>query len=147
MPTITLDHSILEYIQEINSIKHEPGLWDNWLTEIGCPVEINNDDHIDIEVFPDRPDLLSHETLAKASRSFLNYNIEDTSMDIKKGENIVDVDKSLEKVRPIIMSAIVRGVKTGKNTADKEKFIQSLMDHQEKLHLTLGRKRKLSSIR
>tara|TARA_Y100000768_G_C23989733_1_gene691470 strand:+ start:1406 stop:3160 length:1755 start_codon:yes stop_codon:yes gene_type:complete len=146
MPTITLEHSILEYIQGINSVKHEPRLWDNWLTEIGCPVEINNDDHIDIEVFPDRPDLLSHETLAKASRSFLNYNIEDTSMNIKKGANIIDVDKSLEEVRPIIMSAIVRGVKTGKNIADKEKFIQSLMDHQEKLHLTLGRKRKLSSI-
>ena len=146
MPTITLDHSILEYIQEINSVEHDPRLWDNWLTEIGCPVEINNDDHIDIEVFPDRPDLLSHETLAKASRSFLNYNVEETSMIIIKGENIVDVDKSLEKVRPIIMSAIVRGVKTGKNSSDKEKFIQSLMDHQEKLHLTLGRKRKLSSI-
>ena len=146
MPTITIDHSILEYIQEINSVKHEPKLWDNWLTEIGCPVEINNDDHIDIEVFPDRPDLLSHETLAKASRSFLKYKIEDTSMNIKKGENIINVDKSLEKVRPIIMSAIVRGVKTGKNIVDKEKFIQSLMDHQEKLHLTLGRKRKLSSI-
>ena len=146
MPTITLDHSMLKYIQEINLVEHEPGLWNNWLTEIGCPVEINNDEHIDIEVFPDRPDLLSHETLAKASRSFLNYKIEDASMDVKKGDNTVDVDKSLEGVRPIIMSAIVRGVKTGKNTTDKEKFIQSLMDHQEKLHLTLGRKRKLSSI-
>jgi len=146
MPTITLDHSMLKYIQEINLVEHEPELWNNWLTEIGCPVEINNDEHIDIEVFPDRPDLLSHETLAKASRSFLNYKIEDASMDVIKGENTVNVDKSLEEVRPIIMSAIVRGVKTGKNTTDKEKFIQSLMDHQEKLHLTLGRKRKLSSI-
>ena len=56
------------------------------------------------------------------------------------------MEKSLENVRPIIMSAIVRGVKTGNNIQEKEKFIQSLMDHQEKLHLTLGRKRKLSSI-
>ena len=93
MPTITLDHSILKYIQEINLVKHEPVLWNNWLTEIGCPVEINNDEYIDIEVFPDRPDLLSHETLAKASRSFLNYNIEDTSMDIKKGEKFSKSNK------------------------------------------------------
>lgn len=146
MPTITLTHSVLKYIQEINLVKHEPGLWDNWLTEIGCPVEANNDECIDIEVFPDRPDLLSHETVAKAARSFLNQKTEKTSIDIKKGKNIVYVDRSLEEVRPVIMSAIVRGVKTGNNIADKEKFIQSLMDHQEKLHLTLGRKRKLSSI-
>ena len=67
-------------------------------------------------------------------------------MNVKKGQYIVDVDESLEGVRPVIMSAIVRGVKTGEDTADKEKFIQSFMDHQEKLHLTLGRKRKLSAI-
>jgi len=146
MPTITLEHAILNYIQEINEIKHESKLWSDWLTKIGCPVEKNNDEHIDIEVFPDRPDLLSHETLAKASRSFLNYKIENTNMEVKKGNGTVKVDKSLEGVRPIIMSAIVRGVKTGDSIEEKEKFIQTLMDHQEKLHLTLGRKRKLSSI-
>ena len=78
MPTITLEHAILNYIQEINGIEHESNLWSDWLTKIGCPVEKNNNEHIDIEVFPDRPDLLSHETLAKASRSFLNYKIENT---------------------------------------------------------------------
>ena len=146
MPTITLEHAILNYIQEINGIEHESNLWSDWLTKIGCPVEKNNNEHIDIEVFPDRPDLLSHETLAKASRSFLNYKIENTNMEVKKGNGTVKVDKSLEGVRPIIMSAIVRGVKTGDRIEEKEKFIQTLMDHQEKLHLTLGRKRKLSSI-
>ena len=146
MPTITLEHTILNYIQEINGIEHESNLWSDWLTKIGCPVEKNNNEHIDIEVFPDRPDLLSHETLAKASRSFLNYKIENTNMEVKKGNGTVKVDKSLEGVRPIIMSAIVRGVKTGDSIEEKEKFIQTLMDHQEKLHLTLGRKRKLSSI-
>ena len=146
MPTITLEHAILNYIQEINGIEHESNLWSDWLTKIGCPVEKNNDEHIDIEVFPDRPDLLSHETLAKASRSFLNYKTENTNMEVKKGNGTVKVDKSLEGVRPIIMSAIVRGVKTGDSIEEKEKFIQTLMDHQEKLHLTLGRKRKLSSI-
>ena len=40
---------MLKYIQEINLVEHEPGLWNNWLTEIGCPVEVNNDEHIDIE--------------------------------------------------------------------------------------------------
>ena len=146
MPTITLEHELLRYIQEINGIKHKSKIWDNWLTEIGCPVESNNEERIDIEVFPDRPDLLSHETLAKAARSFLGDKKEDTIINVKKGNCVVYVEKSLENVRPVIMSAIVRDVKTGNNIEEKEKFIQSLMDHQEKLHLTLGRKRKLSSI-
>ena len=56
------------------------------------------------------------------------------------------VDPSLEKVRPVVMGAIVRDVNTGSNIEEKDEFIQSLMDHQEKLHLTLGRKRRFASI-
>ena len=48
MPTITLEHAILNYIQEINGIEHESNLWSDWLTKIGCPVEKNNDEHIEI---------------------------------------------------------------------------------------------------
>ena len=44
------------------------------------------------------------------------------------------------------MGAVVRGVDTGANPEEKEDFIQTLMDHQEKLHMTLGRKRKFASI-
>ena len=46
--------------------------WPEWLPELGCPVDSNSDDSIEVEVFPDRPDLLSHETIARASRSFLS---------------------------------------------------------------------------
>ena len=84
MPTITLEHELLSYIQGINGIKHKSKIWDNWLTEIGCPVESNNEEQIDIEVFPDRPDLLSHETLAKTARAFLGERKENTVMDVKK---------------------------------------------------------------
>ena len=41
------------------------------------------------------------------------------------------------------MGAVVRGVETGRNEIEKNDFIQSLMDHQEKLHVTLGRKREV----
>ena len=44
------------------------------------------------------------------------------------------------------MAAIVKGVNNGDTEEEKDQFIQSLMDHQEKLHLSLGRKRKFSSI-
>ena len=67
-------------------------------------------------------------------------------MPVIKGNVGLVVDPSLEKIRPVIMGAIVRDVNTGSNREEKDDFIQSLMDHQEKLHLTLGRKRRFSSI-
>ena len=58
----------------------------------------------------------------------------------------MSVDQSLGGVRPVIMGAVVRDVDTGSSQEQRDEFIQSLMDHQEKLHMTLGRKRKFSSI-
>jgi phenylalanyl-tRNA synthetase beta chain len=146
MPTITLEHETLNKIQKKNGVIHDYIKWENWLPKLGCPVENNDKEKIEIEVFPDRPDLLSHETMAKAVRSFLKLSKESPDLEILKGENKIIVDKDTINSRPIIMSAIVKGVDTGKDFDEREKFIQSLMDHQEKLHLTLGRKRKFASI-
>ena len=121
-------------------------MWSKWLPEIGCPVDRNDVMEIEVEVFPDRPDMLSHETISKASRSFLSTGKEDLDLRTTEGEITLSVDSTLDRVRPVIMGAVVRGVDTGSNEEEKEDFIQSLMDHQEKLHMTLGRKRKFSSI-
>lgn len=109
-------------------------------------MDSNNQKSIEVEVFPDRPDLLSHETIARASRSFLSSTEIGVDLPVFPGEIGLSVDPELDEVRPIIMGAVVRGVDTGSNTEEREDFIQSLMDHQEKLHLTLGRKRKFASI-
>ena len=107
----------------------------------------NNDETVvELEVFPDRPDLLSHETLAKATRSFLAQGGDGVAMGVLDGDIEMNVDPSLREVRPVIMAAVVRNVDTGSDAEQKSGFIQSLMDHQEKLHLTLGRKRRFSSI-
>ena len=116
------------------------------MPELGCPVDSNNEDSIEVEVFPDRPDLLSHETIARASRSFLSTNEVGVGLPVSQGEIKLSVAPELKDVRPIVMGAVVRGVNTGSNPEEKEDFIQSLMDHQEKLHMTLGRKRKFASI-
>ncbi len=146
MPTIKLEHSIITKIQKMNNIKHDKNIWDTWLPKIGCPVEKNNSENIEIEVFPDRPDLLSHETMAKACRSFLGLKKESSEIKVNDGVNKLSIEQGMDNIRPIIVSAIVRGVSTGDSLDEKEKFIQTLMDHQEKLHLTLGRKRKFASI-
>ena len=146
MPTLNLQHSVLQYIQDINGAKHSGESWSDWLPAMGCPVEDNNNETIEVEVFPDRPDLLSHESLARAARSFVGGAFEKPSVEVTESGLEMEVDPSLELVRPVIMAAIVRDVDTGSTDFERNEFIQSLMDHQEKLHLTLGRKRRFSSI-
>ena len=59
MPTITLSHSLLRSIQEKNGATYDPEDWLERLSQIGCVVEGSDEESIEIEVFPDRTDLLS----------------------------------------------------------------------------------------
>lgn len=146
MPTLKFNHSILKFIQDKNGIKYNPEEWVEKMPSIGCVVEGNDESGIEIEIFPDRTDLLSHETISRAARAFLNSAEYSPDFQILEGELSLTVDPSLENIRPIILGAVVRGVDNGSNSEQRNEFIQSLMEHQEKLHLTLGRKRKFASI-
>ena len=146
MPTIKLNHSILHSIQEANGSEYIIEDWVSKLSQIGCVVEGSDEEGIEIEVFPDRPDLLSHETMARAARAFLGDEIQSPEIETLDSGIILQVDSSLQSVRPVIMAAVVKGVETGHNQEEIDEFIQTLMDHQEKLHLSIGRKRKFSSI-
>lgn len=146
MPTITLSHSMMSRIQKLNGTTHEKNSLSDLLPQMGCPVELNDDDNIEIEVFPDRPDLLSHETMARAVRSFQRIHSKDGDIEVSSSGIRIAVGSDLENVRPIIMGAVVRGVNTGNSSSERDSFIQSLMDHQEKLHMTLGRRRSFASI-
>ena len=146
MPTVTFDHKNLQAIQLNANITHDPALWEEKLDKIGCVVEECDDTKVDIEVFPDRPDLLSAETMAYATRTFLHNADAAPTLPIDAGSITMTVEPSLENVRPIIYGAVVRGVDTGHTSEARDQFIQGLMDHQEKLHFALGRGRKRSSI-
>ena len=141
-----MSHSLLRTIQEKNGATYDSEDWMERLSQIGCVVEGSDEESIEIEVFPDRPDLLSHETMARAARAFLDGDSQKPTIETKDSGIALEVDSSLESVRPIIMGAIVKGVNNGDTDEEKDQFIQSLMDHQEKLHLSLGRKRRFSSI-
>jgi len=101
---------------------------------------------VEIEIFPDRPDLLSHETMARAARSFLGGNTVPCALEVTKGTERMVVNPSMGSVRPHVFAAIVRGVDQGSSESQRDRFVQSLMDHQEKLHTTLGRRRRAVSI-
>ena len=76
MPTVTFDHATLRMIQAKHGVKHDPWLWEQQLSDIGCVVEECDSQEIEIEVFPDRADLLSPETMAHAARAFLHGQVQ-----------------------------------------------------------------------
>ncbi|MCW8965793.1 MAG: phenylalanine--tRNA ligase subunit beta [Candidatus Pacearchaeota archaeon] len=108
----------------------------------GTPVESITNDEIEIEVFPNRPDLLSYQGFKRSFLRFLNkktglkqYKIYPPQKDYQ-----ITIDSSVKNIRPHTCCAIIKGLKL-----DDEK-IKELIDLQEKLHFTLGRKRKKVAI-
>lgn len=102
---------------------------------LGTGVEEVSAERIVLEVFPNRPDLLSVEGFARAYRTFTGlesglrkYRVEDSGMELS-------VDGSVKGVRPHIVSAVV------KNLPVTEDVLLSIIQIQEALHSSHGRKR------
>lgn len=89
----------------------------------------------EVETYPNRPDLLSVEGLARAYRGFFDVDIGREEYDVEEGDITVAVDESVEEVRPHIGGAVVRGLELS------EKKINGLIQLQEKMHETMGRRR------
>ncbi|MFH1327033.1 MAG: phenylalanine--tRNA ligase subunit beta [archaeon] len=108
----------------------------------GTPLENFNDEEMEIEVFPNRPDLLSYQGFKRSFLSFLNKKtgLKTYKINKPKKDYQVKIDSSVKKIRPYTACAIVLGLKL-----DNEK-IKELIEIQEKLHITIGRKRKKLAI-
>ena len=104
------------------------------LTKIGIPVESAQEGKLELEITPNRPDLLSVEGLARACRAY-KFSSHPEYKANNKEINII-VQKNLENIRPYIGGAYIEGLEIN------EKFFESLIQLQEKLHNTIGRKRK-----
>lgn len=89
----------------------------------------------DVETYPNRPDLLSVEGLARAYRGFFDIEIGREEYEIEDGEIELSIDNSVDEVRPFIGGAVIRDVELSK------KKINGLIQLQEKLHETMGRRR------
>jgi len=102
---------------------------------IGSDVERVEEDHADVEFFPDRPDLFSPEGVARAMRGYLGIETGLPSYPVKPSGISFTVDPKLADIRPVLGAAVIRGV-----TFDDES-IQSIMSLQESLHWAVGRGR------
>lgn len=142
MPVIYLD------INDLNSLLGKEYSADDLVQRIpmiGADAGKPEGDTLPVEFFPDRPDMFSVEGAARALRYFLATDEELTGMELPEypmtpSGITMTVDASVSAVRPFVVGAVIR------NVVMSDPLIQSLMDHQEKLHLTLGRKRVKAAI-
>lgn len=136
MTILTLDKIELE--KKVGKITPEI---ENKITEMGTPLENSNENEISIEIFPNRPDLLSLQNFARALNQFLGKK-EPAEFKINKPEKDfqVTIEKSVKNIRPYTVCAIVKGMKFD------DKKIKEIIDIQEKLHNSIGRKRKKIAI-
>ena len=102
---------------------------------IGSDVERTEEDHADVEFFPDRPDLFSPEGVARAMRGYLGLETGLPIYPVKPSGISFSIDPKLADIRPVLGAAVIRGV-----TFDDES-IQSIMSLQESLHWAVGRGR------
>jgi phenylalanyl-tRNA synthetase beta chain len=102
---------------------------------IGSDVERTEEDHADVEFFPDRPDLFSPEGVARAMRGYLGIETGLPLYPVKPSGIKFTVDPQLANIRPVLGAAVIRGVKFD------DESIQSIMSLQESLHWAVGRGR------
>ena len=102
---------------------------------IGSDVERIEEDHADVEFFPDRPDLFSPEGVARAMRGYLGIETGLPTYMVKPSGITFTVDPALVTIRPVLGAAVIRGVKFD------DESIQSIMSLQESLHWAVGRGR------
>lgn len=146
MPTISVPQSLLRTLMERQGFEHDIADVNDRLPLLGTDIDGCTEEQLDIEIFPDRPDLLSGETLAVAMGNFLHGAPAKPMLDVEKSDITMSVDAGLKTIRPVIYGAVVKGVTLPDDEAEIEGFIKGLMDHQEKLHFALGRGRRRASI-
>ena len=137
MPVVTFDYT--DFINLLGYKINKKALLEK-LPMIGADLDRVEDDEISIEFFPDRPDLASVEGIVRACRTFFDFENNIKKYPIKKSDIQIVVDPSVKKVRPYVVTALVKNV----NMSDE--LISSLMDLQEKLHMGIGRNRKKLAI-
>jgi phenylalanyl-tRNA synthetase beta chain len=95
---------------------------------------------IQIEVNPDRQDMLSIEGIARALRAFLGLSPGLRKYSVRKSGKRILVKPGLKKIRPFISCGILSGAKI------TDELIKDYMHLQESLTSTHGRNRKKASI-
>jgi len=133
MPTVTLNKKVFE---KLVGKKLPPEQLKERISFLGTDLEKIEGEEIIVEIFPNRPDMLSEQGFARAFSSFIGKRLGLKKYNAKKSDYKVKIDKSLNGIRPYTACAVVKGIKF-----DDEK-IKEVIQIQEKLHITYGRNRR-----
>ena len=110
------------------------------ISMIGTDLEKIEGDEIIVEVFPNRPDMLSEHGFARALAAFIGTKSALRMYPVEPSKQKIIIDPSVGKIRPYTAAAIVRNMKL------TDPYIKEIMQLQEKLHITFGRHRKKVAI-
>ncbi|MEK6949444.1 MAG: phenylalanine--tRNA ligase subunit beta [Nanoarchaeota archaeon] len=137
MPTIKINRQVFENLVgkklPIEKLKDR-------ISMLGTDLEDVNDNEIIVEIFPNRPDMLSVQGFARAFSSFIGVNTGLREFKVEHSKEKMIVESSVAEVRPYTACAIV------KNLHFDDEKIKEVIDIQEKLHITYGRHRKKAAI-
>ena len=137
MPTVTLNRAVLEKLVgkklPLEKLKER-------ISYLGTDLESIEGDEINVEIFPNRPDMLSEQGFARALSSFIGVKTGLRKYDVNKSGARAIVDKSVKDVRPYTACAIVKNLKLN------DERIREIIQIQEKLHVTQGRNRAKAAI-
>jgi len=142
MPTIEVNLSDLEALvgralprdlDELNGVL-------SYVKGVATPVEPTSVEDLMIELKDgNRPDLWNVEGIARGLRGFLGIGLSDYGIAGNSGI-VIGVDRRLRSIRPFICCSVVKGARLTDTT------IRGLMQLQEKLDETYGRRRRRTSI-
>jgi phenylalanyl-tRNA synthetase beta chain len=107
---------------------------------IGFDIEEKGEDYIKVEFNPNRVDFSSHIGVARAFQGLKGWKTGIPQYRVHKSDVMLEIDKSVQEVRPYMLGAVVREMELDNAT------VKELMDIQEDLHWGVGRDRKKASI-
>ena len=116
---------------------------ENTLIDLGMDIKGKSDEkdiELKIEITAEKMEFVSSIGIARAIKHYLEIEKEIETYEIKKGKNTIIVDRSVQKVRPKIVGAIIRDFEV------TEENLEEIIKIQEKIHDSFGRNRKKISI-
>jgi len=137
MPTITINRKVFERLVgkqlPLDQLKDR-------ISYLGTDLESVSDSEIVVEIFPNRPDMLSEQGFARAFSSFIGVKTGLKKYNITNSKEKMIIDSSLKGIRPYTACCII------KNLSLNDEKIKEIIQIQEKLHTTHGRNRKKVAI-
>ena len=113
---------------------------ENILLDLGFELDDAKGDDLKIDITSERPDAVSVYGLSRILRNYFEIKSPDFTVLAPEKNYDVFIDKSVEKVRPYTVCAIV------KKLSLTEEKLKELIWIQEKIHSTFGRGRKKTAI-